>query len=362
MFGTLFRLISHLVYHYTPISEDRQGSGPFGTLKVATVADAFTALCLSQECRIRCLTPGNYKDVLTSWKPDLVFVESVFHGVHGEWRYLVGNHPWYFNLQGNRIIRDLVQYARDRHIPTLFWNKDDGAFFDFFLDVARLFPHVCTTDNTCVPKYRAALPAETSVDVLPMPYQPAFHSFTGFHFVRNEACFVGSYYRRILNARKLYLDRLFAACHSAGLPVHVYDRNSKRLSHRLDFCYPKDAHLILHDAVPHTKTGDIYKHYAVSLNVNSVTTSETMYSRRLLEILACGGILLTNTSPVVEHEFKDYCHILSDPKEDLALLARLAKDGPSREDKDRAEAGAAYVRAHHTWQHRLEQIAQIIPL
>ena len=362
MLGPLIRTISHVAYRHAPIPEDRKGSGPFGNLKVATVTDTFTSLCLAEECRIRCLTPKNFREVLSSWKPDLLFVESVFHGVQGSWRYLVGKHPWYFNLQGSRAIRDLANLARDLHIPSLFWNKDDGAFFDFFLDVAALFPHVFTTDNTCVPKYRAALPDATTVDVLSMPYQPAFHSFTGFHFEKRAACFVGSYYRRILNARKVFLDSLFAACHEASLSVHVYDRNSNRLSHFLDFSFPKDAHLVLHDSVPHTETGKIYKKYAVCLNVNSVTTSETMYSRRLLEILACGGILVTNTSPVVEREFRDFCHVIRDPMESMDLFARLATDGANAEDMERAEAGAAYVRSHHTWQQRLEDIAARLSL
>ena len=53
---------------------------------------------------------------------------------------------------------------------------------------------------------------------------------TGFHFENRAACFVGSYYKRILNARKVFLDSLFAACHEASLSVHVYDRNSNRQS------------------------------------------------------------------------------------------------------------------------------------
>ena len=362
MLGPLIRTISHLAYPPAPIPQDRRGIGPFGNLKVATVTDTFTSLCLAEECRIRCLTPHNFREILSTWKPDLLFVESVFHGVRGAWRYLVGRHPWYFNMQGARVITTLVRYALDRNIPALFWNKDDGTFFDFFLDVAALFPHVFTTDNICVPKYRATLPETTSVDLLPMPYQPAFHSFTGFHFEKRAACFVGSYYRRILNARKVFLDSLFAACHEASLSVHVYDRNSNRLSHFLDFSFPKKAHLVLHDRVPHTMTGNIYKKYAVCLNVNSVTTSQTMYSRRLLEILACGGILVTNTSPAVEREFRDFCHVVRDPMESVDLLARLATDGPNAEDMERAEAGAAHVRLHHTWQQRLEDIVARLSL
>jgi spore maturation protein CgeB len=38
------------------------------------------------------------------------------------------------------------------------------------------------------------------------------------------------------------------------------------------------------------------------------------------------------------------------------------RHGPSQEDLDRAEAGAKYVREHHTWAHRLEEICAVVKL
>ena len=149
---------------------------------------------------------------------------------------------------------------------------------------------------------------------------------------------------------------LFTACREANMPLHVFDRNSNRLSHFLEFRFPQTQRLHIHARVPHTATGGVYKRYAVSLNVNSVTNSTTMCSRRLLEILACGGILVTNSSPVVERQFRDFCHVVRDAEQAREVLGRLAC-GPSAQDRERAAAGAAYVRQHHTWQHRLEQLA-----
>lgn len=359
MLGALIRTIGHFVYHHPVVPQDTLRPGPFGRLKIALVTDFFTAVSLSVDTRVRCMTPQNYKDILRNWRPDLVFVESAFHGVAGEWRYMLAKQPRYINWYRPGAIFALVRYARDLGIPTVFWNKDDGTFFDAFIDVARNFQHVFTTDSSCVPRYRKEVPPDTTVGVLSMPYQPAFHHFTGFSFVRNEACFVGSYYRYILNGRRQFLDMIFEACKRIAMPLHVYDRNSNRLSHFLEFRFPADAGLHLHPRVPYTETGAVYKHYAISLNVNSITDSETMYSRRLLEILACGGILVTNSSPVVERYFRDFCHIVHDAPQARELLTRLAA-GPAPEDKERAAAGAAYVRSLHTWQHRLEQLADTV--
>ncbi|WP_322995277.1 glycosyltransferase [Castellaniella sp.] len=355
------RTLSNWVYTHPDIAQDMAHAGPFGQLKIALVTDYFTADCLSAECRVRCMTPGNYRQVMDIWKPDLVFVESAFHGVGGAWRYRLAQQPKWLRLGPPSDIMRLVQHARQRNIPTVFWNKDDGAFFQDFIQVAKLFDYVFTTDGDCLAAYRAQLPPGVPVQVLSMPYQPKFHAFTGFAFTHNEACFTGSYYRKILNERGRFLGLMFQACHQAAMPLHVYDRNSGRLSHRFEFRFPQDSNLLLHPKVSHPETARLYKSHVVSINVNSVTASDTMCSRRLLEILACGGIAVTNPSRAVDRQFRDYCHVVDTADQARDLFARL-RHGPATDDLARAEAGAQFVRQHHTWAHRLGQIADSVNL
>jgi spore maturation protein CgeB len=359
MVGRAIRKLGSVVYNYPRVPEDEERPGPFGRLKIALVSDHFTADCLSEECRVRSMTPTNFKEVIGEWKPDIVFVESAFHGVNGTWRYELAKQPKWLRLNRPKAIYDLVEFARTRGIPTLFWNKDDGAFFDAFIDVAKTFDYVFTTDKECIDRYRQRVPSDVPVHTLLMPYQSAFHKFTGFEFTRNEACFTGSYYRRILNERRNFLDMVFDACEQADLRLNVFDRNHDRLSRHFEFRFPRKSHLRLHGNVPHRETGQIYKTHAVSLNVNSVTDSETMYSRRLLEILASGGVLVTNPSRAVDRYFRDYCHVVTTRDEARDLFSRL-RHGPSREDMARAEAGAVYVQQNHTWTHRLHEICAVV--
>jgi spore maturation protein CgeB len=359
MIARVIGKVSSTFYKYPKVSNPSGWDGPFGNLKVALITDHFTEDCLSVECRIKNVTPQNYREVFESWKPDLLFVESVFHGAGGAWRYELARQPKWMRLTKPKAIYKVVDFARACGIPTVFWNKDDGAFFGAFIDVAKHFDHVLTTDSECLPKYRAQLPAEATVNVMMMPYQPAFHDFTGFAFERNEACFTGSYYRQILDARRSFLDAIFQASGEAGVVVNVYDRNHDRFSRYFEFRFPRDGSLKIHPRVAHRETANVYKKHALSINVNSVTDSETMCSRRLLEILACGGIMLTNPSRCVDKYFRNYCHVASTPEEMCELLSRL-KFGPSQEDLERAEAGARYVRAEHTWTHRLGELCAIV--
>ena len=359
MVGRVIRKVGALLYDYPTVKEDVVSSGQFGRLKIALVTDHFTADCLSAECRVRAMTPANFREVIDEWKPDLVFVESAFHGIGGTWRYELAKQPKLLRLSQPTAIYRLVEFARARGIPTVFWNKDDGAFFDTFIDVAKAFDYVFTTDIDCIERYRQQVPAHVPVNALTMPYQPAFHHFTGFNFTRNEACFTGSYYRRILDERRRFLDMVFDACDKANLQLNVFDRNNDRLSRHFEFRFPKKSQLRLYGNVPHRETAQVYKSHAISLNVNSVTGSETMCSRRLLEILACGGIAVTNPSRSVDRYFREYCHVVHVREQALELFSRLRR-GPSREDMERAAAGAAYVRQEHTWAHRLEEICAIV--
>lgn len=359
MAGRIIRKLGSLFYHYPTVPEDVVRPGTFGNLKIALVTDTFTTECLAMECRVKTLTPKNYQQVIREWQPDLIFVESVFHGPDGAWRYELAKQPKLLRLTKPKAIYRLVDFAKSRTIPTVFWNKDDGAFFDAFIDVAKVFDYVFTTDSDCIERYRQHLPVGLPVHTLAMPYQPGIHTFTGFNFQRNEACFTGSYYRRILGERRQFLDMVFGACEDADIRLHVFDRNHHRFSRHVEFKFPKGKQMRVHGGVPHRETARIYKEHAVSLNVNSVTGSETMYSRRLLEILACGGIAVTNPGRAVDRYFRDYCHVVSSREEAGELFSRL-RYGPSQEDLDRAAAGARYVRNAHTWEHRLQEILDIV--
>ena len=359
MIGRVIRRIGALYYNHPVTPEDVELEGPFAKLKIALVADHFTTDCLSVECRVMSLTPSNYQEILDAWQPDLVFVESAFHGAKGSWRYELAKQPRWLRLKQPQAIFKLVEHARSRGIPTVFWNKDDGVFFDAFIHVASAFDFVFTTDETCLERYRRVLPAGVPVNVLMMPYQPRLHAFDGFHFNHHTACFMGSYYRRILNERRRFLDMIFSATEQSGMKMHIFDRNHGRLSSFMEFRFPRYKHLELHPHVIHSETAHVYKSHVVSLNVNSVTGSDTMVSRRLLEILACGGIAVTNPSGSIDRYFRDFCHVVSTLEQACELFARL-RHGPSTDDMARAEAGARYVRKHHTWAHRLGELGSVV--
>jgi spore maturation protein CgeB len=282
----------------------------------------------------------------------------VWNGGGNAWKFKIAAYPDRPE-RNNMALRKVVAYARQLGIPCVFWNKEDGVHFDRFIDSAKLFEHIFTVDENCIDRYRAVVMPGVTVDSLLFAVQPVTHHFSGFNFRQHRANFVGSYSHHVHDRRRAWQDMFFDAASSQGLGLTVVDRNSDRKS--AAYRFPAMPGLEMRPAVPHAQTAQIYKDYLVSLNVNTIEDSGTMFSRRLVEILACGGVAVTNPSPAVDRYFKDYCHVLHNAEEATNLFARL-KHGPSNDDLERARAGSEYVLREHTWAHRLEQITRVVGL
>lgn len=325
-------------------------------ISVAVVADDLTVSSLRHEVKLALWGPRDYRMRLFFNRPDFLLVESTWSGPRNCWKYKIAAYPGHPE-RTNRALARLVQAAKDRGIPTVFWNKEDSVHFDRFIDSARLFDHVFTVDANAVQRYKAVMGQHASVHTLMFAIQPRTHGFKGFNFKYRRANFVGSYSSENHARRRAWQDTLFgAACHS-GLGVTVVDRNSNRKT--AHYRYPSLDGLDVQHAVRHEHTARMYRDYVVSLNVNTVEDSPTMFSRRLVEILGCGGIAATTPAMSVDAMFADYCHVVRNDYEARELFARL-RNGPSDYDLERARAGAEHVAAHHTWQHRLQQIAEVL--
>lgn len=330
---------------------------PHATLKIALVADELTRTCLWKECRALDLTPDNFERALRRERPDLVFVESAWQGRRNSWKYRIAAYPDQPDRNNHDLTR-MVSAARARGIPTVFWNKEDSVHFDRFIASAKLFDAIFTVDASCVPRYRAVAGDGVHVGVLPFAVQPAIHSFTGIdEAARRGASFVGSYSRHIHDARRVRQDVLLEAA-AATLGLTVYDRNSDRRGGH--YRYPNFAGLKVHPKVTYPRTAAIYKSHLASLNVNTIEDSETMFSRRLIEILACGGLAVSTPALAIDRMFKDWVHVVDGADAARELFARLARDGYSARDREMMRGGAEHVLAHHTWSHRLDTILDAI--
>lgn len=326
-------------------------------LKIALISDELTYSALKAEANIININPINYWWVLNFYRPDFVFVESAWKGKRNAWKYKIASYPD-VPQRTNKGLKKVVDFAKNLGIPCIFWNKEDSVHFERFIASASLFDTVFTVDENCIPRYRELLGADAKINTLPFPVQPKIHYPSLNEQPREKrACFVGSYSHHIHDERRKWQDMMFASAAPYGLTV--YDRNSDRKSK--NYRYPDWPWIDVCPSVSNDKTADIYRRYLVQFNVNTVTDSPTMYSRRLVEALACSSIVVTNPAVSVDKMFAEYCEVVHSREECDDVLERIFKGGGKRE-LERARAGADYVLREHTWEKRLQQIADTIGL
>lgn len=324
---------------------------PFSRLKIALVADELTGTCLAHACRIMHVTPRNAAYVLKFWRPDILFVESCWNGWRDAWKYKVAAYPEHPE-RSNLALQKLVAAARERNIPAVFWNREDDVHFDRFIDSARLFDAIFTVDETAIPRYRQVVGPHVPVDVLMFAIEPALHYPTTTPPIR-RASFVGSYSTAVHPRRRAWQDMMFDAAEPLGLTA--FDRNSARQPE--SYRFPRRPWIEVKDAIPNRATAGVYRRHIANLNINTIEHSPTAFSRRLVEILASGGLAVSNPTRAVEKLFADYCAIIRSREDGDELFSRLAREGLSRYEREKVRAGAEYVLSAHTWRHRLGQIA-----
>ncbi|WP_051439580.1 CgeB family protein [Bordetella petrii] len=328
-------------------------AGEYSALKVAIIADELTRSSLAAECQTFNLTPSNYRRVFQSWKPDLLFVESAWHGYKDAWKYKIASYPLYPE-RNNESLRTLVLEAKQLGIPAVFWNKEDGVHYDRFIATARLFENIFTVDINCVDKYKAAVADYKNIAPLMFPVQSRFHYFSGRNEKEGEqgfSSFVGSYSKHIHLRRRRWQDMLFETIAPFGL--NIYDRNFRRKA--AHYRYPSIPGLNVYNGVPYRETADIYRGHRINLNVNTIEDSPTMYSRRLIEIIAVGGVAISTPSAAVERLFSEFCYIVHSKEELLSSIDDVLGCG-YRQVKEKAEHGAQVIAQQHTWEKRLKSL------
>lgn len=319
------------------------------------VGDSLTSRALLNN-RINLSQANFWKNLWPVSKPNFILVESAWRGHKDKWRYRIASYPDYPE-RSNVELRKLLEMADKHNIPAVFWNKEDGAHFNRFIDSASLFKYILTVDENCVERYRAILGNSAKVGVLPFAVQPTFHHPTSLPPRYNQSLFVGSYSHHIHNARQQWQDMAFSAASPYGLTI--VDRNSDRKSDV--YRYPNLPNMTTKPAVPYDQTGKLFRQYSHCLNVNTVTGSPSMFSRRLIEIMACGRLAVTNPSLSVSTRFEGMCEVINSKEEADELFAQLSK-GYTKRQIEMMRYASNHVLENYNYDKWLQRIVDFIEL
>lgn len=314
-------------------------------VKIACVLDDFSYECLKHECSVVRLESGNWLEKLQSEKPDLLLAESAWNRNFKElfsYPVMAGKTP------------DIISWCRARSVPTVFWNKDDPVHFYTFIKVVRYFDHIFTADSGCIEKYKALLNHER-VHHLHMAAQPKLHNPLGrtLHKTGNTV-FSGTWYA-LRKGRVAEMERMLDAAAKYGLDI--YDRKSNYKEHGY-YRYPEKYRGFVKGFLPYEQMAEAYKRYNVVLNVNTVSDSNTMFSRRIFEALACGVCAVSSYSPAVENTFPGIVKLCKSSEEVERNLELLIKNEDLRDRL--ALLGIRAIFKGHTYSDRLEAMLEKI--
>lgn len=311
-----------------------------GKLRLAAVMDEFTYHSYVPECDICQLTPENALNELAAFRPELLFIESAWRGKDDLWGSKVGH-------KAQELIQ-VVDWCRQRNIPTVFWNKEDPIHFETFLSTAKLFDFVFTTDIDCIHRYKAALGHE-NVYLLPFACQPLANNPIE-KFERKDAfCFAGAYYVR-------YPDRTrdlgnFMTALAEHKPVEIYDRNFGKSDPNYQF--PPEYQPFIVGNLPFDQIDKAYKGYRYAINLNSIKQSQSMFARRVFELLASNTITVSNFSRGVRLVFGDLVFTTDNGADIVRRIRALGDDANVRKFR---LAGLRKVMSDHTYEDRLAYI------
>ncbi|MEW6180634.1 MAG: glycosyltransferase [Chloroflexota bacterium] len=314
---------------------------------IACILDEFTFHCLKPEIEIIRFSPNNWKDILEITNPKALFVESAWNGNGGSWQFKIAK---YEKNMGDELI-DLLQWAKKNRVPTIFWNKEDPPHYERFIDRARLFDYIFTSDANKILNYRKDV-GHKRVYPLPFAAQPAIHNPILKEPRKLNVCFAGTYYGDIFPERKRDMDIILKPALDFGL--HIYDRQYGMPGYETShYRFPEIYQNAIRGKLEYSDMVNAYKQYKVFLNVNSVKDSPTMFSRRVFELLASGTAVISTYSKGIEELLGNDVVLFADSEnETRSHLEKLLSD--ENYWTEISVRGIRRVMEFHTYNQRLQ--------
>nr|WP_246361771.1 glycosyltransferase [Neomicrococcus lactis] len=320
-------------------------------LKVALICDEFTYNSFKYEFRPIILEPKTWLETFENEKPDLFFCESAWSGVDSETR------PWKgqiyssinFDKENRTELLKILEYCKDKGIPTVFWNKEDPSHFDDkvhnFVDTASKFDFAFTTDADCVERYKSEHNFK-NVSALSFATQPRLFNPISDGVRSSDVIFAGSWYANHVE-RSADMEAIFDSILDSGLNLEIFDRYFGTTDeHHL---FPERFTKYTKPAISHTELARVYKSSVFGLNINTVTESTTMFARRVFELMSSNTLVISNYAEGIEKFFGDNVITVRD---DSSVLSEL-KDQDVERIRDE---NLHHVLSEHTYTKRFKQI------
>ncbi|MDQ1883237.1 DUF3880 domain-containing protein [Aeromonas salmonicida] len=318
-------------------------------IKVLSLLDPISHACWSAVFNVTPLSYEGYVEQIENGDFDFFFMESCWNANQGTWLYAQTS-PNFSHINAQRFL-DVLSILKRKSIPIVFWNKEDPMHYDTFLNIAKESDFIFTTDTNKVNSYKKDTYNE-NVYGLAFAAETSACNPVGRNTMRlGDICFAGTYYAHDHGDRRDQMDIVLSTLE--GRNGIIYDRASNSDSDRYKF--PEVYNDYIKPSIPFNEMMDTYKKFKVFLNVNTITNSPSMMSRRVYEILASGTPIISTTSKAIFEQLPGL--VLTVKTKDEANLAaeKLLNDEMFWYKK--SHLGYRYIHAHCTYLDRAESIS-----
>lgn len=312
-------------------------------IKIAAIMDEFTSVCFDPEADVYHITPENWQSEILKFAPDVLFIESAWKGKDSLWQGKVSH-------QSIELI-NLIKFCNENNIRSIFWSKEDPVHFGTFLGVAELVDTVFTTDIDCIQKYKEHL-GHDKVYLLCFAAQPTIHNPIEIYERKDKFNFAGSYYLKYPIRQRDFGVLSKVAQDYKGLDI--FDRNFNKPHPHYQF--PESYQSMIIGTLQPSEIDKAYKGYVYGININTIKQSQTMFARRVFEMLASNTIVISNYSRGVRLLFGDLVICSDEATEVSRQLEKFTEDFLTQ--KKYKLQGLRKVLSHHTYQHRLKYVLE----
>lgn len=277
---------------------------------------------------------------------DLFLVCSTWEGLHHrEWR-----NSGKAGTGSNRLLLLMMDRCRARGKKVAFYSKEDPIHYAKFLNVARHADVIFTSAMEMIPSYRRDC-GHDRVHSLIFCINPELHNPIGScGRDRSKAVLFAGSWRSIYRQRCEDQRMMFDGVLAAGLRLRIVNRYDCREVPK--HAFPEAYRPFEWPSVVHGDLMALHKLFDWAININTVTTSETMSANRICELLASGNLLLSNFSKVMPKRYPGAI-IVRTPADVKEILR-------TKTDPDLAELRASGIRRMMTGETCYDRIDQIL--
>lgn len=277
-----------------------------------------------------------------------LILESAWLGRDNTWRQKIS--------QDSEELVYLMKILKKNNIKVIFFNKEDPVHFDAFKHNVKYADIVLTTSAQTIPEYKKI----KNIPVLSLGYfinEKRYNSFAVENTEEKTLFFAGSYYPKYTQRSDFFDDNL--AFFGKEFNFKIYDRMKNTLSTENKFPVQYTKYIVGGGLTPDELLKETSE-YLYTLNLNSITDSNTMIARRVYEMIALGKIQISNYAKSLER-LKQYPIIYSKTNNQKELKDKIAVAGQTYPKDKRFEASLDILSKHSAYA-LLQQINNYVDL